>query len=127
MSRNPAGVVTEEKGVNSHATPSETVRDSQSPGAGRGNAHRSAVTLAPEDDVKRSVGVANELGRRFSFTPSEVRIALLLAEGLTYKQIALDLGVSYHTVHTHVKAIHLKARVSSNGRLVALIRKVERG
>jgi DNA-binding CsgD family transcriptional regulator len=31
------------------------------------------------------------------------------------------LGVSCHTVHTHIKAIHRKAHVSSNVRLLALI------
>ena len=62
-----------------------------------------------------------ELRRRFSLTPTEAKIALLLAEGLTYAEVARYLGVSYHTVHTHIKAIHTKAHVSSNGRLLALI------
>ena len=66
-----------------------------------------------------------ELRRRFSFTRAEANIALLLAEGLSYAEIAERLGVSYHTVHTHVKAIHRKAHVSSNGRLVAIIRTIE--
>jgi DNA-binding CsgD family transcriptional regulator len=66
-----------------------------------------------------------ELRRRFSFTLSEANIALLLAGGLAYAEIAERLEISYHTVHTHVKAIHRKARVSSNGRLLALIRSVD--
>lgn len=66
-----------------------------------------------------------ELCRRFSFTPSEAKVVLLVADGLTYAEIAERLGVSYHTVHTHVKAIHTKARVSSNGRLQALLRRIE--
>jgi DNA-binding CsgD family transcriptional regulator len=69
--------------------------------------------------------LGTELRRRFSFTRSEANIALLLAEGLAYAEIAERLEISYHTVHTHVKAIHRKARVSSNGRLLALIRGVE--
>jgi DNA-binding CsgD family transcriptional regulator len=71
----------------------------------------------------RDLGI--ELRRRFSLTHAEANIALLLAEGLTYAEIAERLGVSYHTVHTHVKAVHSKARVSSNGRLLALIRNIE--
>ena len=67
-----------------------------------------------------------ELRRRFSFTRAEANIALLLAEGLSYAEVAKRLGVSYHTVHTHVKAIHGKARVKSNGRLLALIGSIER-
>ncbi len=66
-----------------------------------------------------------ELRRRFSLTPSEGRIALLLADGLSYEEVAARLEVSYHTVHTHVKAIHAKAKVKSNGRLLALIRGIE--
>jgi DNA-binding CsgD family transcriptional regulator len=64
------------------------------------------------------------LRRRFSFTPSEAKVALLILEGLTYAEMAKLLGVSYHTVHTHIKAIHAKARVASNSRLQALIRSI---
>jgi DNA-binding CsgD family transcriptional regulator len=88
--------------------------------------------------VKRSKSTGNaqfvngdslgaELRRRFSFTGAEVNIALLLAEGLSYAEIAGRLKISYHTAHTHVKAIHRKACVSSNGRLLALVRKIEGG
>ncbi len=69
--------------------------------------------------------LAAELRRRFSFTRAEASVALLLAEGLSYAEIAERLRVSYHTVHTHVKAIHQKARVKSNGRLLALILSME--
>jgi DNA-binding CsgD family transcriptional regulator len=64
---------------------------------------------------------AAELRRRFSFTRSEAEIALLLAHGLSYGEIAERLGVSYHTVNTHIKAIHQKAGVSTTGRLLALL------
>ena len=82
----------------------------------------------------RSAGTAQEgngcdlgaaLRRRFSLTNSEAAVALLILEGLTYAEMATRLGVSYHTVHTHVKAIHQKARVKSNGRLLALILSME--
>jgi DNA-binding CsgD family transcriptional regulator len=62
------------------------------------------------------------LRRLYSLTASEARVAILLTEGLSYAEAAERLGVSYHTVHTHVKAIHEKADVRSNGRLLALIR-----
>jgi DNA-binding CsgD family transcriptional regulator len=71
--------------------------------------------------------LATELRRRFSFTRSEANVALLIADGLPYAEVAGRLGISYHTVHTHVNAIHAKARVSSNVRLVALIRSIEKG
>ena len=66
---------------------------------------------------------AAELRRRFSFTRSEAEIALLLADGLSYAEIAERLGVSYHTVNAHIKAIHQKAGVSTTGRLTALLRR----
>ena len=69
--------------------------------------------------------LGTELRRRFSFTRAEANIALLLAEGLSYAETAARLGVSYHTVHTHVKAIHDKAKVKNNGRLLALIAGIE--
>ena len=58
---------------------------------------------------------------RFGFTRVEAVVAGALADGLTYKEIAKRFGVSYHTVHSHVKAIHEKAGVGNNGRLLALI------
>jgi DNA-binding CsgD family transcriptional regulator len=58
---------------------------------------------------------------RFGFTPMEKVVALALANGLAYKEIARHYGISFHTVHSHVKAIHEKAGVTSNGRLLALI------
>jgi DNA-binding CsgD family transcriptional regulator len=61
------------------------------------------------------------LRQRFSLTCREGAVAASLVEGLSYSEIAQRLGISYHTVHTHVKAIHHKAHVSSNGRLLALI------
>jgi RNA polymerase sigma factor (sigma-70 family) len=54
-------------------------------------------------------------------TPRERDVALLLADGLTYKEIATRLGVSPHTVNTHVKAVLRKLKVSGSRRLAALI------
>ena len=62
------------------------------------------------------------LRQRFSLTTREGAVAAALVEGLSYSEIAQRLGISYHTVHTHVKAIHQKAHISTNGRLLALIR-----
>ena len=65
---------------------------------------------------------AEHLRTLLGFTKAEVGIALKLLEGLSYGEIAQKLGISYHTVHTHIKAIHEKAGVSTTGRLTALIR-----
>jgi DNA-binding CsgD family transcriptional regulator len=54
-------------------------------------------------------------------TPRERDVAVLLAEGFTYKEIALNLGISPHTVNTHVKAVLRKLKISGSRRLAALI------
>jgi DNA-binding CsgD family transcriptional regulator len=59
---------------------------------------------------------------RFGFTRTEAEVAVALVEGLSYDEIAKKLGVSYHTVHTHIKAVHTKAGVATTGQLTALIR-----
>jgi DNA-binding CsgD family transcriptional regulator len=82
---------------------------------------------ADNAQAESSHSLGTELRRRFSFTRTESNVALLLGEGLSYAEVAAQMEVSYHTVHTHVKAIHRKARVSSNGRLLALIRNIEEG
>ena len=66
--------------------------------------------------------LAEHLRTLFGFTKAEAAIALKLIEGLSYGEIAEKLSISYHTVHTHIKAIHAKAGVSTTGRLIALIR-----
>jgi DNA-binding NarL/FixJ family response regulator len=43
-----------------------------------------------------------------------------LARGLSEKQVAAELGLSPHTVHDHVKALHRRLRVQSRGELLAL-------
>lgn len=62
------------------------------------------------------------LRERFGFTKTEAEVAVGLVEGLSYDGIARKLGVSYHTVHTHIKAIHRKASVATTGQLTALVR-----
>ena len=67
--------------------------------------------------------LADTLRERFGLTQMEAVVACALTDGLTYEEIADRCSVSYHTVHSHVKAIHHKAGVSSNGKLLALIRR----
>jgi DNA-binding CsgD family transcriptional regulator len=62
------------------------------------------------------------LRERFGFTKTEAEVAVGLVEGLSYAGIARKLGVSYHTIHTHIKAIHTKAEVATTGQLIALVR-----
>lgn len=67
--------------------------------------------------------LSTQLRRCFGLTRMETVVACALTEGLSYKEIANRFRISYHTVHSHVKAIHSKVGISSNIRLLALIRR----
>jgi two-component system, NarL family, response regulator YdfI len=54
-----------------------------------------------------------------SLTPREIEIAGLLAEGLGNKGIATRLGISEHTVKTHLGSLFAKLQVSSRAEAVA--------
>lgn len=87
--------------------------------------NRSKTSWSASEAPKKPAGAVTNvgtLGARFGFTKTETAVALALVEGLSYAEVADKLCVSYHTVHTHIKAIHHKAGVSTTGRLTALIR-----
>ncbi len=49
----------------------------------------------------------------FNLTKRELEIALLLIEGMKYKDIASKLNVSLHTINTHVMNIYRKTETNS--------------
>ena len=55
----------------------------------------------------------------YRLTAREREVLELLVEGLILKQIAERMGVSYHTVDTHVRNIYAKLQVNSRGGAVA--------
>jgi len=55
----------------------------------------------------------------YGLTPREREILQRLVEGLTMRQIAEALHVSYHTVDTHIRNIYEKLHVRSRSRAVA--------
>jgi NarL family two-component system response regulator YdfI len=54
-----------------------------------------------------------------ALTPREVEILGLMAEGLVNKTIAARLGISEHTVKTHVTSLFAKLEVSTRAEAVA--------
>ena len=56
------------------------------------------------------------LARLSSLTPQQVRVLMMLSEGLLNKQIAYELGVSEATVKAHVSAILITADRSARVR-----------
>ena len=54
-----------------------------------------------------------------SLSPREAEVLALLAKGFLYKEIAEQIGVSYATVHTHIRHIYEKLHVRSRTEAVA--------
>ena len=67
------------------------------------------------------------LARLASLTPQQVRVLMMLSEGLLNKQIAYELSVSEATVKAHVSAILQKLGVESRTQAVIAASKIEVG
>ncbi len=63
--------------------------------------------------------------RLASLTPQQVRVLMMLSQGLLNKQIAYELTVSEATVKAHVSAILQKLGVESRTQAVILATKIE--
>jgi DNA-binding NarL/FixJ family response regulator len=78
--------------------------------------------------LSQSVGEARQLVSRLStLTPQQVRVLMMLGEGLLNKQIAFKLNVSEATVKAHVSAILQKLGVDSRTQAVIAINKISSG
>ena len=82
-------------------------------------------------DVDLSAGSDAEtaalMARMETLTPQQVRVLMMLSEGLLNKQIAYQLGVSEATVKAHVSAILQKLGVESRTQAVIAAAKIETG
>jgi len=82
-------------------------------------------------DVDLTAGADAESGelmaRMATLTPQQVRVLMMLSEGLLNKQIAFQLGVSEATVKAHVSAILQKLGVESRTQAVIAAAKIEAG
>ena len=67
------------------------------------------------------------LARLSTLTPQQVRVLMMLGEGLLNKQIAYQLGVSEATIKAHVSAILQKLGVDSRTQAVIAVNKMNRG
>ncbi|MBS0248036.1 MAG: response regulator transcription factor [Proteobacteria bacterium] len=83
------------------------------------------------NDVDLSAGSDAEtaalMARMATLTPQQVRVLMMLSEGLLNKQIAYQLGVSEATVKAHVSAILQKLGVESRTQAVIAAAKIETG
>ena len=82
-------------------------------------------------DVDLTMAVDGEtsamLARLVTLTPQQVRVLMMLSEGLLNKQIAYELSVSEATVKAHVSAILQKLGVESRTQAVIAAAKIEAG
>ncbi len=82
-------------------------------------------------DVDLSAGSDAEsaalMMRMSTLTPQQVRVLMMLSEGLLNKQIAYQLSVSEATVKAHVSAILQKLGVESRTQAVIAAAKIESG
>jgi DNA-binding NarL/FixJ family response regulator len=77
------------------------------------------------DLASAPTGETAELVLRMStLTPQQVRVLMMLGEGLLNKQIAFKLGVSEATIKAHVSAILQKLGVDSRTQAVIAINKI---
>ncbi|WP_436642543.1 response regulator transcription factor [Microbaculum sp. FT89] len=72
-------------------------------------------------------GEAQLSARLATLTPQQVRVLMMLSEGLLNKQIAYKLGVSEATVKAHVSAILQKLGVESRTQAVIAASRIEAG
>ena len=87
------------------------------------------VWTPPEIDLGAGgdAETADLLTRLTSLTPQQVRVLMMLSEGLLNKQIAYELDVSEATVKAHVSAILQKLGVDSRTQAVIAASKIELG
>jgi len=81
------------------------------------------VDLTRQSDAETAAMIA----RLATLTPQQVRVLMMLSEGLLNKQIAYELGVSEATVKAHVSAILQKLGVDSRTQAVIAAGKIEAG
>ncbi|MCL4768204.1 MAG: response regulator transcription factor [Hyphomicrobiaceae bacterium] len=86
------------------------------------------IWVPPDVDLSAQAKEASELVARLStLTPQQVRVLMMLGEGLLNKQIAYRLGVSEATIKAHVSAILQKLGVDSRTQAVIAINKIDSG
>jgi DNA-binding NarL/FixJ family response regulator len=81
----------------------------------------------PDVDLERGTDAqtADLMARLATLTPQQVRVLMMLSEGLLNKQIAYELTVSEATVKAHVSAILQKLGVESRTQAVIAASKIE--
>ena len=86
---------------------------------------RPRVLITLQSDGADHRAKAAVLRHAYALTPSEVRVALALADGLEISRIAKLQRVSLATVRTHIKAIFLKTDTNRQIEIALLVNRIE--
>jgi DNA-binding CsgD family transcriptional regulator len=73
------------------------------------------------DPLRRQRPAQDMLRALFGLTPAECRVALLLGDGHSPREIAKTVGVSFETVRSQIKSIFSKTNVKRQGELIRLL------
>lgn len=88
----------------------------------------SGEVFVPEDiDIASGDDHSALMRRLSSLTPQQVRVLMMLSDGLMNKQIAYELSISEATVKAHVSAILQKLDVDSRTQAVIAAARIEEG
>jgi DNA-binding NarL/FixJ family response regulator len=87
------------------------------------------VWVPPDTDLSSATDpeLVRLRDRLVTLTPQQVRVLMMLSEGLLNKQIAYELGVSEATIKAHVSAILQKLGVESRTQAVIAAAKIAGG
>jgi DNA-binding NarL/FixJ family response regulator len=87
------------------------------------------VWVPPDIDLSAAADpeMAKLRDRLVTLTPQQVRVLMMLSQGLLNKQIAYELGVSEATIKAHVSAILQKLNVESRTQAVIAAAKIAGG
>jgi DNA-binding NarL/FixJ family response regulator len=96
---------------------------------------RAAIETAIKGDIVVPEGLNAATGdeqgallrRLSSLTPQQVRVLMMLSDGLMNKQIAYELSISEATVKAHVSSILQKLNVDSRTQAVIAAARIEQG
>ncbi|MDO7873171.1 response regulator transcription factor [Hymenobacter sp. ASUV-10] len=88
---------------------------------------KAGLLAVAEGGSSMSPAVAREVVKYFqpvadpeqSLTPREVQVVHAIEQGLSYKLIADQLGISLNTVRRHIKSVYTKLHINSKGELLA--------
>lgn len=76
-----------------------------------------------EQPASAEDGTVEDDENGFGLTPKQTEVLRMIANGYVTREIAEELGISYHTVLTHIKSIYKKLNVTNRVQAANIARK----